>query len=96
MSLEALWRRKWLQDGLILTEDRNWLPWKETGTAGPLARFETEHPGGAQDTWAISAGVAGRIYQQTFIGKVAFAKLYDRKKRLDGSRYAQRQGATIL
>src|SRR3712207_9465279 len=47
--------------------------------------FESECPGycGAQDTFHVGTmkGV-GRIYRQTFVdtyGKVAFAKLYDRK-----------------
>jgi transposase InsO family protein len=76
------------QEGILLTEAQIVALEKAKQEKEAHGEIETYHPGylGAQDTYYVGTikGV-GRIYQQTFIdtyGKVAFAKVYDRKNAL--------------
>lgn len=67
-----------------------------------IGEIASEHPGylGSQDTFYVGTikGV-GRIYQQTFADtytKMAFVKLYDRKKRPGRRRFAQRSSPALF
>ena len=76
------------QENLILSESQLVALERVKEEKQAHGEIETEHPGylGAQDTYYVGniKGV-GQIYQQTFIDtytKVAFCKLYNRKKAL--------------
>lgn len=84
------------QEGLILTDVQVAALERKKEEEQSKGEIETHHPGylGAQDTYYVGhiKGV-GKIYQQTFIdtySRVAFAKVYGRKKCSCCRRYAQR------